>query len=458
MPKCRDDSGQAIVLVALAMVVILGFLGLGLDFGYLRVTRRQLQRAADAAAIAGAAEISYCGGTNNCTALQMAAQDGLTENGLTSSSLFTQCATSSGTLTVTVNNPPCALGASDPHNGDAKYVEAVVSQKTPVAFARIFGITAVTVTARGEATLGSSKNCFYALDPSKQGAVDVSGGSALNISGCGMYVDSDNAQAVEATGSGSISALSIKVVGSYYTHGAGSISPTPTTGAASAADPLAYIPKPSYTPCASSTAQLSIGSTTHQTIPSGSYCGGISIGNSAVVNFSGGNYVVAKGIQIGGNATVTFAAGTYILQGGGFSAGNSAQVTGSGVLFYLTGDTNFPYGPVTISGNANVQLVAPTSGTYTGILFYQDSSANGATSANSGNASSFGGSSSSYFQGALYFPTTGITYGGGSSAQYTIIDADYVTLGGSATINSDYSTLSGGSPVKGPGSGAVLVE
>ena len=49
----NGESGQAIVAVALGLVVLLGMLGLGIDFGYLRYMKRQMQTAADAAAIAG---------------------------------------------------------------------------------------------------------------------------------------------------------------------------------------------------------------------------------------------------------------------------------------------------------------------------------------------------------------------------------------------------------------------
>jgi uncharacterized membrane protein len=52
MRKLKEDSGQALVVVALGLVVLLSFLGLGLDMGQLRYQKRQLQRAADAAAIA----------------------------------------------------------------------------------------------------------------------------------------------------------------------------------------------------------------------------------------------------------------------------------------------------------------------------------------------------------------------------------------------------------------------
>ena len=95
MGKNRKDAGQAIVLVALGMVVVLGFLGLGLDLGYLRSMKRQVQKLADAAAIAAAGEITYCGGTSNCSALTTAAQSALTENGFATSTLVTNCSTSS---------------------------------------------------------------------------------------------------------------------------------------------------------------------------------------------------------------------------------------------------------------------------------------------------------------------------------------------------------------------------
>lgn len=456
MWKQKTDAGQALVVVAFGMVILLSFLGLGIDLGYLRLMKRRVQMVADAAGIAAAAELSYCGSTHNCNALTAAAQDALTENGFTSSTLVKQCAASSGNLTITVNNPPCSLGASDPHNGDAGYVEVVVSQVEPLMFAKVFGVSTATMTARSEAARGSTSNCLYALDPTMSDALAATGGSTLNLPACSMFIDSSSSTAVEAKGSGHIIASSIRIVGNYRASGGGTISPTPTVGVASSSDPLAYIPEPSFTPCVSATSVLAIGGTTHQTLSPGNYCGGITIGNSAVVTFSAGNYVVAKGIQISGSGIVTFGAGMYVMQGGGFSVGNSGQATGSGVTFFLTGTATFPYAPASFTGATTSQLTAPTSGTYVGILFYQDSSANGATLPTAGNTSNFVGSASTYFQGALYFPTTSIVYSGGSLAQYTIIVSDSLQLGGSATINSNYSSLAGGSPIKGAGS--VLVE
>lgn len=50
----RDESGQALILVALAVVVLLGAVALGLDWGYGLTQRRVMQNAADAGALAAA--------------------------------------------------------------------------------------------------------------------------------------------------------------------------------------------------------------------------------------------------------------------------------------------------------------------------------------------------------------------------------------------------------------------
>jgi uncharacterized membrane protein len=166
MCKRRTDAGQALVVVALGMVILLSFLALGIDLGYLRLMKRRVQMVADAAALAGAQELTYCT-TNNCSTLTTAAQKALDENGFTGSALFTNCGASSGSLTVTVNNPPCSLGSktADPHYTENHYVEVVVSQKESAYFSRIFGVTSPTVSARAEATLPGGSSCIFALSP-----------------------------------------------------------------------------------------------------------------------------------------------------------------------------------------------------------------------------------------------------------------------------------------------------
>ncbi len=51
---CRQRKGAVIVMVAVLLVVLLGCVALAVDIGYLYVARTELQRTADAAAMAGA--------------------------------------------------------------------------------------------------------------------------------------------------------------------------------------------------------------------------------------------------------------------------------------------------------------------------------------------------------------------------------------------------------------------
>ncbi len=55
--RLRDESGQALVLSALLIVMLLGFAAFSIDIGNAFLAQRELQRAVDAAALAGAQEL-----------------------------------------------------------------------------------------------------------------------------------------------------------------------------------------------------------------------------------------------------------------------------------------------------------------------------------------------------------------------------------------------------------------
>ena len=63
------EEGQALALGAFVLVVLMLMAGLGVDVGYLRYEKLQMQKAADAAAIAGASALIYGG------QVQLAAQE-----------------------------------------------------------------------------------------------------------------------------------------------------------------------------------------------------------------------------------------------------------------------------------------------------------------------------------------------------------------------------------------------
>lgn len=56
--NAHRQRGQALVFAALGLVAVTGIVGLAIDMGYLRYTKRRLQTAADSAAIAAASELN----------------------------------------------------------------------------------------------------------------------------------------------------------------------------------------------------------------------------------------------------------------------------------------------------------------------------------------------------------------------------------------------------------------
>lgn len=409
----KDEQGQASVLIAVCMVAVVGIAGLAVDVGHLRFAKSQLQTLADSAALAGAAELAQCGGSADCDAMQTAAQQAIAENGATVGAFLTQCSGSVSGLTLELNNGPCALGSSDPNNDDSSYVEAVVTQSEPMYFAKVLGLNAMTVSARAEAKIGNSPYCVIVLGSA--GLTFQSNGGGITAS-CGLMVDSDSTTAFQANGA-DVNAKEISVKGGYQING-GTVSPTPTTGAPSLSDPLNYLTPPTSSGC--------------------TYSSVYSV-NSGNANLSAGTY--CGGIQLNGGS-LSLNPGTYILDGIGLQM-NSGSISGTGVTLYIA------QGGVQFNGANSVNLVAPVTGNYAGILFYQSSS--------DASAATINGGSGSAFQGALYFPDSTVQLNGSNIAAYTIVVSNSMQINGSDfNIGSDYSSLPGGSPIK--STTGILVE
>jgi hypothetical protein len=393
--------GFVLVATVLSMAVLLAFLGLAIDVGHLQLVKMRMQSAADAAALGGAQQIKMSGSAGAAAAARSdAALNGFTDgvNG----------------VTVTVNTPP----ASGYSTGDSTGVEVIVSDSVPALFMELVSSSSTTVQARAVAHQESGTASLVALDPSAANALSASGGATVQVSG-GILVNSSNAKAINLSGGAKIAAASNSVVGNYTVSGGGSITPAPVTGVAPVTDPLAYLPAPAVGSC--SQTNLGISATT-RTLSQGVYCNGISVS---------------------GGATVTFNPGAYILEGGGLNVSGGSTISGAGVTFYNTAGGGYGYGAVSFSGGASVNLVAPTTGSLAGILFFQDRSIVG------GAASNLSGGASATLQGALYFSTTALTYSGGASAAYTVVVAKTVTFSGGVTLNNNFSSLPGGSPIKG---------
>jgi Flp pilus assembly protein TadG len=460
----RSESGQALVTVALAMVVLAGFAGLAIDMGTLRYEKRVQQSAADAAAIAGASNLTYGG-------IQSGAQAAAASNGFTDNTGGGACADSNNTaidsVTVTICHGPAqvtangATIAAGPHAGDANYVEAIVTVVHPTYFMKLFGVNSETITARAVATntgggAAGGGGCIYTLGtPSKvlnfnNAGLGSTGTNYIQAPSCAI-VDNGN---LVANGNISVKASSIGVGGDVNlpnnstpdcnaTQPAG-VCPTPVSGMPYSGDPLAgKYPIPSAP--AAGTSSTTSGITTY--FP-GSY-NNLTLNSTSNNIFSPGVYYITGTFKINGGSN-TCAGGIANFSVSPFTC--TEDPVNGGVTFYLA-----PGASLQIDGTSNTKMYAPDSGPYEGLLFYQDP-------ANT-NQATINGTDQSFFQGAVYMPSADVDFSGtanfNSGAKYTLIVSDQLLVSGGAYVNlaSDYSGLSGGGgPLAGVTKWATLVE
>ncbi len=128
-----QSTAQTVALFALVLPVLIGSMGLGIDYGSSVVAQCSAQAAADSAAIAGAQQLPDAPLSVSSRATAVAATNGFADG--------------VEVTTVDVQNPP----TSGPSVGDALEVEVTITRAVTTNFVRIFGIGTVTVTARSVA-------------------------------------------------------------------------------------------------------------------------------------------------------------------------------------------------------------------------------------------------------------------------------------------------------------------
>ena len=279
----KSESGQALLITALCMVCLLGFLGMAADVGMLFRDKVNLQKVADAAAIAGAAQLAS--GTYVAAAQDSAAQNGVT-NGV------------NGTVAVT-------LGTAYHPNA----VSVHVTQNESTFFMGLFGQGSMDVGATAAAGITNGNGCMFAMDqnPFKSQGITMNGTGTVNVPNCSIY---DNSGLTMNGNSGSISARFIGVAGSYS--GGGAV-PTPVTGMVPVPDPMAYWnTPPAYGSCAKDP------NATKGAVVPGCY----------------------NGLTVSGAATMS--PGLYIIDG----TLNVTGITATGVTFYIDGTKGGTFGSV----------------------------------------------------------------------------------------------------------------
>jgi len=364
----RNEGGQALILIAIALGGLLLGIGLALDTGQLFVSRRAAQTAADAGAWAGAA-VLYAGGSAGQA--RTAATDDATRNGYTDG----------GFITVTTASPP----ASGTYAGDPGYIEVTITEQvlTRFLFGASAGRTAISVRAVAGLARSGAGEAIVVTHGSTSGTLSLNGSTRLTVVGGGTSTNSTSNTAVNIGSGGLLTGTFHRVTGNVSATVAARMSPAPSVGVAATPDPFAAVAGPSTTGLPVFGAQTI---TTPVTLSPGVYTGLITVGNGGVASLNAGNYIFRAGLRTTGTGSLVLAGSGGVLL---YNANASYPAAGGGC------------GNLSLAGTGTMTLSASKTGSYAGMLLFQDRSCT--------NGAAISVRTGTTLNGTLYVPAAALT-------------------------------------------------
>jgi Flp pilus assembly protein TadG len=348
----RAKRGQTIVLLAIAMVPLVGMAGLGVDVGRMYTARRRAQEVADIAVAAGAHEQMKKTGKATFTDVVTTYAS---RNGFSSAK---------GDIIVT-NNPP----TSGPYAGNTSAYEVIVKRPVNTALLRVLGSNATTIQGRAVAVVKKAGIGIVVLDPSKDEAFKINKKSKIQLTEGTIYVNSTSNKAIKIEQESQIIARETpQIVGDYEATDTSSISPEPNTKAKALPDPLASLSVP---PCSlpargtgTKDAPVEYHPSNNAVLCPGIYFGGIKLDGSKNITFD--------------NCGVPAAEAVFVVTQKGLHV-HDADLTANNVMIYNAPEqwcksTTNKCGSIHFDKKADVNLTPPTSGPYEGIAIFQDRS------------------------------------------------------------------------------------
>ena len=190
----KDKRGNILILAGVGMPVLVGAAGIATDTIEWTLWKRQLQRAADSAAISGVYTLENGGSQSDATT---AVSHDTTINLHTSMALL--------------SNPSVSFPADSGFQTNQVQVTLTVQQTLP--FSSLFLKTAPTITATATAaSISTGTPCALALNKSGT-AMNYSGNATVTAPTCILYSDSTASNSASAGGSSAVTAGASAAVG-----------------------------------------------------------------------------------------------------------------------------------------------------------------------------------------------------------------------------------------------------
>lgn len=359
----RATEGSVAILFALCSVVLITCAGVGIDYASALRLRREMQQALDAAVLAAATQES----DRSRAATEFFSANLVGGRGIEISFEFSE--------------------------GTGEF-SGVARALLPSKFMTVVGIDMIPVSVESGVAVKTAQACIFLVDRHGHDAFKANGGGRIDMPDCEMHVHS---KALPATwiDSKNIDVQRLCLAGRF----GGNARPWPPgfeENCSPSEDPYkGKLPVISATIVRETAcmpdAALPDEKLSRMVFKPGTYCRWPNI-NSHVqsVRFEPGDYVFKSGVSFNAQR-VDFGAGTYLFKGANFTfngavrdvqmgAGlyvlaegsrlvfNDQKVSGAGVTIHLA-DANSAF--LTVQGNSQLELTAPTAGPYKGLALYE---------------------------------------------------------------------------------------
>lgn len=381
----KDKRGNSLVIAAAFLPVLMGSAGLATDTIQWALWKRELQRAADSAAIAGVYD--------------RVQNDG--ETGQTSTAVAKDLSLNQQTgLVLLAGYPKLTFPGNDGNGTNQVHVELAVKKR--LAFSGMFmsQVPEIKAAATAAAVTSEMEMCMLGLEKRASKAGIIIAGNAGVSSDCSLFSNSSSTdKSIDKSGSPTVTAPSMGA------HGAIQKSASWNVGeyhpySPEIDDPLKDIdPSPSEMKCAGQTQGskwVSFGLDEKTDL-------------SAAKDASGNPANCYSSLSVGSGKTLTLPPGTYYINGGdAFIQGNLSCSACTIVMTNSSESPDAPIGSFKVNSTATINMSAPTTGTYAGTAIFQDRRAKDTSSANN----IINGNSSSVINGTIYFPNQELTYNG----------------------------------------------
>jgi hypothetical protein len=381
----KDKRGNSLLIATAFLPVLVGSAGLATDTIQWALWKRELQRAADSAAIAGVYD-----------RVQNDGNTGQTNAAVTKDLGFNQ-----QTGMALVAGYPKVSFPGDDANG-TNQVKVVLAVKKRLAFSGIFmnAVPEIQAAATAAAVTSEMEICMLGLEKRATKSGIIIAGNAGVSSDCSLFSNSESTnQSIDKNGNPSVTAPSMGAAGAIQKSSSWNVGEyrpySPQID-----DPFENInPSPSEMKCAKKQqGNKLVDQTLDETTD---------LANAVDANGNKANCF--SSLSVGSGKTLTLPPGTYYINGGdafiqGALSCNSCTI----VLTNSNTSSSATIGSFKVNASATINMTAPTTGTYAGIAIFQDRRAKDSASANN----QINGNSSSVINGTIYFPNQELIYNG----------------------------------------------